>query len=115
VDGVTRTIGKLDYGTPCGPNPVLLAAMKRQIEEAEEKRRESELRVMEMLGREATNGDSSAQYSLGFHYLHGIGCQTNEVMGLFWLLKASSQGNMSASNDLQELESEPISTNTLKR
>jgi hypothetical protein len=116
ANGKLQIIRELDYGVPCGPNPVLLAAAQKQIQEAEARRRETELRKIELLEHSATNGDSSAQYSLGFHYLHGIGCETNQVMGLFWLLKAAQQGNMSASNDLEEIEWE--STNhwgTLKR
>lgn len=116
VNGRLRTIARLDYGTPCGPNPVLLAAAKEQIQVAKEQKREAELRRMEWLERDATNGDVSAQYSLGFHYLHGIGCETNEVMGIFWLLKAAQQGDITASNDLQEFEFEATNTvGTLKR
>lgn len=106
VKGVTRTIRMLDYGTPCGPNPVLIAARQKELQKANEKKREAALRTIEALEREATNGDSSAQYSLGFHYLHGLGCDTNEVMGLYWLLQSAAQGNMSASNDLQEIQDE---------
>jgi hypothetical protein len=104
ANGKLQIIRELDYGAPCGPNPVLLAAAQKQIQEAEIRRREIALKKMELLEQAATNGDSSAQYSLGFHYLHGLGCQTNEVMGLFWLMKAAQQGNLSASNDLQEIE-----------
>ncbi|HEX3625690.1 MAG TPA: hypothetical protein VH280_09710 [Verrucomicrobiae bacterium] len=105
VHGVTRTIRKLDYGTPSGPNPILLAAMQKQLQDAKEKRRESDLRTMAELQRYATNGDSSAEYSLAYHYMHGVGCDTNQIQGLFWLIKASAQGNIQASNDLQQIES----------
>ncbi|HEY1790233.1 MAG TPA: SEL1-like repeat protein [Verrucomicrobiae bacterium] len=104
ANGSARTIGKLDYGTPCGPDPVLLAASQKRIQDEAEKRRASDLRKIEALERDATNGDSSAQYSLGFHYLHGIDCETNEVMGIYWLLQAQAQGNTGASNALQEFE-----------
>lgn len=115
ADGFSETIDKLDYGTPCGPNPVWVAARQKEIEDARDARRASELRRIEFLTRDATNGDSSAQYSLGYHYLHGIGCETNQVMGIYWLLQAAAKGNISASNDLQQIENEPISTNTFKR
>ncbi len=114
-NGEFHTIPKLDYGTPCGPDPSLIAARQKQFKEAEDSRRATDLRRIEFLMRDATNGDSSAQYSLGLHYLHGIGCETNEVMGLFWLIKAAQQGNVSASNDLQQIETAPIPTKTLKR
>jgi Sel1 repeat len=118
ANGVVRTIPKLDYGIPSGPNPLYVAAVQKQIREAQEKRRTADSRRMEFLERDATNGDISAQYSLGFHYLHGIDCETNQVMGIYWLLQAAQHGNVSASNDLQQLENAPISTNrpgTLRR
>jgi hypothetical protein len=113
VTGGSQTIAKLDYGIPCGPNPNLLAAAQKQFQDAEAKKRETESRRVAWLEKDATNGDVSAQYSLGIHYLHGIGCETNEVTGLFWLLKAAQQGDVGASNELQEIEFE--STNTFKR
>ncbi|HEV2453026.1 MAG TPA: hypothetical protein VGY98_02115 [Verrucomicrobiae bacterium] len=112
--GGPRTIRELDYGTPCGPNPVLLAAMQKQLQEAEALRREKEKRRIEILQKDAARGDSSAQYSLGVHYLHGLGCETNQVMGIFWLLKAQEQGNMEASNELQEIQLESANPQTLK-
>ena len=115
ADGESQTICELDYGTPCGPNPDLLAARQRQFQQAQEERRKTELRRVEFLQRHAENGDSSAQYSLGFHYQHGIGCETNEAMAIFWLMKAAKQGNMSASNDLQEIESMPTSRASVHR
>ncbi|HXC37124.1 MAG TPA: hypothetical protein VNV43_14700 [Candidatus Acidoferrales bacterium] len=108
--GGSQTIRKLDYGTPCGPNPVLLAAMQKQKQEARERRREADVRKIEELEHDATKGDSSAQYSLAFHYLHGFGCETNEVLGIFWLSKAAAQGNIEASNDLQAIEFPPTNS-----
>ncbi|HEV2319108.1 MAG TPA: hypothetical protein VGV18_05120, partial [Verrucomicrobiae bacterium] len=64
TDGGSRTIRKLDYGTPCGPNPVLLAARQKQLQEAEERRREADVRKIKELEKDATSGDSAAQYSL---------------------------------------------------
>ncbi|HTV41457.1 MAG TPA: hypothetical protein VMF08_12820 [Candidatus Sulfotelmatobacter sp.] len=112
ANGESRTIEKLDYGVPCGPNPVLLAASQKQIQQAAENRRESQSRVVKFLERDAENGDSSAQYGLGIHYLRGIGCDTNEALAIFWMMKAAKQGNASASNDLQELEGISISPST---
>jgi hypothetical protein len=115
VSGGSQTIRKLDYGTPCGPNPVLLAARQKQKQEAAEKRRETEMRKIEELEHDATKGDSSAQYSLAIHYLHGFGCETNEVLGIFWLSKAAAQGNIDASNDLQAIESPSTNSASLHR
>ena len=112
LKGETRTIAKLDYGVPCGPNPALLAAHEKQLQQAGEKKREAEMRTVKFLERDAMTGDSSAQYSLGFHYLHGIGCDTNEAMAIFWLTKSAKQGNMSASNDLQDIVGISISPST---
>ena len=76
---------------------------------------ETEMRKIEELEHDATKGDSSAQYSLAIHYLHGFGCETNEVLGIFWLSKAAAQGNIDASNDLQAIESPSTNSASLHR
>jgi predicted heme/steroid binding protein len=53
---------------------------------------------------QVTNGDSSAQYSLGLHYLNGQGCETNRDLAVFWLTKATAQGDVDASNKLVTLK-----------
>ena len=53
---------------------------------------------------QATNGDASAQCSLGLHYLNGQGCATNREQAIFWLQKAAGQGNIEASNKLATLK-----------
>ncbi len=105
VNGGSRTIHKLDYGVPCGPNPDKLAALQREIQEESEIKRQAELRKLESLKEAATNGDSSAQYSLSVHYLYGVGgCETNKDAAIFWLSKSAAQGNMMASNDLVQVQ-----------
>lgn len=52
---------------------------------------------------QATNGDSSAQCSLGEHYLAGQGCETNRELGTYWLTQAANQGDMEASNKLDRI------------
>lgn len=52
----------------------------------------------------ATNGESSAQCSLGLHYLKGQGCETNKTLAVFWLQKAADQGDSEASNKLEYLK-----------
>ena len=105
--GLPETIDKLDYGIPCGPNPVWIATRQKEIQDIKDARRATEARRMEFLTRDATNGDVGAQYSLGYHYMHGIGCDTNQVMGIYWLLQAAGHGSMGASNDLQQIENPP--------
>lgn len=53
---------------------------------------------------QATNGDASAQCSLGEHYLNGLGCETNLTQGIYWLTQAANQGDLEASNKLNSLK-----------
>jgi hypothetical protein len=111
VNGGSRTIHKLDYGIPCGPYPEKTAALQKQIQEEKQFQRETELKKIESLKEAATNGDGAAQYSLGIHYLHGIaGCETNKDAAIFWLSKSAAQGNITASNDLDEVK---LNTNNM--
>ncbi|HTV42900.1 MAG TPA: hypothetical protein VMF08_20210 [Candidatus Sulfotelmatobacter sp.] len=104
VNGASRTIHKLDYGAPCGPNPDQIAALEKEMQEEAEIRHQTELKKLEPLKEGATNGDSGMQYSLGVHYLYGIGgCETNKQAAVFWLSKSAAQGNMMASNDLAQI------------
>ena len=52
---------------------------------------------------QATNGSSSAEYSLGLRYLNGQGVETNKALAIEWLRKAAAQGNTEASNRLEKL------------
>ena len=54
---------------------------------------------------DATNGDAGSQYSLGMHYLNGMGCETNREQAIEWLQKAAAQGYAAASNKLVALHS----------
>lgn len=109
VSGASRTIKKLDYGVPCGPP----APTKEQIEAAKakallDKKRaeESQINAVKWLQSQATNGDASAQCSLGLHYLNGQGCDTNREQGVYWLTQSANQGNIEASNKLVGLKSQ---------
>jgi TPR repeat protein len=53
---------------------------------------------------QATNGDASAQCSLGLHYLNGQGCETNREQAIYWLTQAANQGDQEASNKLASLK-----------
>jgi len=55
------------------------------------------------LQSQATNGNMSAQCSLGLHYLNGQGCETNKEMAVYWLEQAANQGDTEASNTLGKL------------
>lgn len=108
VGGGSRTIYKLDYGFPCGPPPELIA---QQIEAAKQyeiqhqnKVRQSQTNAVKWLQLNATNGSASAQFSLGLHYLNGVGCESNRQQAVFWLNKAAAQGDMEASNKLVSLK-----------
>jgi len=55
----------------------------------------------------ATNGDVSAQSSLGAHYLKGEGCETNQALAVKWLTMAADNGGIEASNRLERLKASP--------
>ena len=108
VNGGSRTIKKLDYGTPCGPAPEFI---EQQIEAANAKAirdkmktEQLQINTVHFLQDEATNGSASAQYNLGLHYLSGQGCDPNRDQAIFWLQKSASQGNLEASNKLVSLQ-----------
>ena len=112
--GGTRTIHKLDYGIPCDPNPDLIAALERQRKANEAERKEITSKQFEQIKSDATNGDSSAQFSLGIHYLHGIGGETNQANAIYWLKKSAAHGNLDASNDLQEIKDQSANSSAIR-
>jgi len=106
TEGASRNIPFYDCGTPyiakaLTPDQLSSinakrAADKRKAEQAQEK-------TFRLLESRATNGDASAQFSLGIHYLSGYGCETNRETGLYWLQKAAEQGSVDASNKQESL------------
>jgi len=119
VMGGTHTIRKFDYGIPRGvPNSVVKyqkeqaaaaetaqkAAKEREAKKKAEKKAESDIRLVQWLKVQATNGSVSAQCSLGFHYLNGEGCEINKVLAVYWLTQAANQGDDEASNKLATLK-----------
>lgn len=54
---------------------------------------ERAFRITEVMAYE---GDSQAQYALGFMYIKGAGAPKNEDLGLIWIEKAADQGNPKA-------------------
>ena len=93
-------------------NPAEL--IKQQIEAAkaralaDKKRAEQgQIAAVKWLQPKATNGDNSAQYELGLHYLKGQGCESNRESAIYWLQKSASQGNLQASNRLASLTTQP--------
>lgn len=72
---------------------------------ADKKRAEQgQVSAVKWLQPQATNGDASAQCSLGIHYLNGQGCETNRELAIYWLKKAADQGSTEASNKLVTLK-----------
>jgi TPR repeat protein len=65
---------------------------------------QGQINAVRWLQPQATNGDASAQCSLGMHYLNGQGCETNREQAIYWLQKAAEQGNLEASNKLVSLQ-----------
>jgi TPR repeat protein len=106
-----RPIALYDFGKPYiqpPPTPEEIAAAKAQKElsakAAADKACQLQSNAIRWLQPQATNGDASAQCSLGLHYLNGQGCETNRERGIYWLTQAADQGNMEASNKLSKLK-----------
>lgn len=111
VQGASRTIRKLDYGIPCDV-PQWFLDKQKELEQAEllaeivkkQKLFIAQSNAVIWLQSQATNGDTSAQCSLGEHYLKGEGCETNREQAIYWLKKAADQGDIEASNKLVNLK-----------
>jgi len=97
------TIQRLDYGVPCPPpppSPEQLQAVRARQEAERRRLWLVQSNTVRMLSVEATNGDAGSQFSLGMHYLNGVGCETNRDAALYWLQKSAAQGYLEASNKL---------------
>ena len=108
VTGASRTIRKLEYGTPCDTPDWYLKQQAAAIAAAQEA---AQIRIMEAqrqsfntVEKLATNGDASMQYSLGIRYLKGEGCDTNRDQAIYWITKSANQGDLEASNKLVSLQ-----------
>lgn len=106
-----QVLEEWDCGTPYvapPPTPEEIAAAKAKNELAakavEAKAYQAQANAVRWLQAQATNGDASAQCSLGMHYLNGQGCETNREQAIYWLKKAADQGDLEASNTLARLQ-----------
>lgn len=81
------------------PTPAQIAAEKTRVLTAQ-------TNVVRSLEASALAGSTSAQYSLGLHYLNGQGCATNRALALDWLKVAADGGDLNASNKLAALKGE---------
>lgn len=68
-----------------------------------EQQAEANKRLMAELFMESTNGDASAQFNLGMHYLKGDCCETNKNLAIDWLKVSAGNGDIEASNKLSSL------------
>lgn len=100
-----------DCGTPYVPPPLTLEQIKAQQEAAKaaaqreyQRQFAAQSNAIVWLQPQATNGDASAQCSLGEHYLTRRGCSTNIALGVYWLQKSAAQGDIEASNKLASLK-----------
>jgi len=105
------TIELWDCGTPFippPPTPEEIAVAKAKKEQsamlAAAKAYQGQSNAVLWLQPQATNGSASAQGSLGWHYLNGLGCESNRELGIYWLKKAADQGDFEASNNLTHLK-----------
>jgi TPR repeat protein len=92
---------------PLTPEQIKAAQAAAQLRAARDHQRYliGQTNAVRFLLSEATNGDASAQCSLGEHYLAGLGCETNRDLAIQWLQKAADGGSMEASNKLSQLKS----------
>src|SRR5689334_1529694 len=51
---------------------------------------------VERVRQEATRGDATAQYALGWMYLNGTNVTKNTELGIEWVRKAANKGNAKA-------------------
>jgi len=88
------------------PEEITAAAAAKELAAQREQQRIylSQSNAVRWLQPQASNGDASAQCSLGLHCLNGIGCETNREQAIYWLQKAAAQGNFEASNKLVSLQ-----------
>jgi hypothetical protein len=109
TDGAVRTVALYDYGVP--PPPQTPEQIKAAQEAAEaraiadkKKAEQGQVNAVRWLQSQATNGDASAQCSLGLLYLNGEGCETNREQAIYWLTQAANQGDIEASNKLARIQ-----------
>lgn len=81
----------------------IVAEHKYSPEEKKAMKQAADAKAVTWLLSQATNGSSSAECSLGLHYLNGQGVETNKALAIEWLKKAADQGNIEASNRLEQL------------
>jgi S1-C subfamily serine protease len=88
------------------PEEIAAAAAAKELAAQREQQKIylSQSNAIRWLQLQASNGDASAQCSLGLHYLNGLGCETNPKQAIYWLQKAAEQGNLEASNKLVRLK-----------
>ena len=68
-----------------------------QLDDAVEAMRSGDFAVAYCIMRPlAENGDSDAQYNIGWMYLNGYGLRVNDVLALDWWQEAASQGHADA-------------------
>jgi len=81
-----------------------MARQKLEAQKAATQANEGQIKAVNWLQPQATNGSPSAQCSLGIHYLNGQGCEINREFAIYWLKKAAAQGDVEASNTLAKLK-----------
>ena len=103
--GRQRGLGQAALLALATPEEIKAAQAAAQARAIVDKKRalQGQINAVRWLQPQATNGDASAQCSLGLHYLNGQGCETNREQAIYWLQKAAEQGNLEASNKLVSL------------
>ena len=92
-DAVTYDVGTPYYPPQPTLTPEQIAARKMAADS----------NVVAFLKIQATNGIADEQCELGERYIKGDGVDQDNITGQMWLEKAALQGNIEASNDLQQM------------
>ena len=108
VNGASRTIKKLDYGTPCNPPPELI---KQQIEAAKakallakKKAEQAKATALKSNQDAAAKGDMFGLLRMGERYRDGDGVEKDLAKAKEYLQKAADAGSPTAAEELVKLK-----------
>jgi hypothetical protein len=106
VNGSSRTLHCLDYGTPvAGPAPHELTAGEKKA--AEERKAETEKKVLELHRALAEKNDPYGLFQMGRRYFTGDGVGKDEAKGKELLWRARAAGSIEAESFLKRIERKP--------
>lgn len=75
-------------------------AMRLQQLALQAQQKSATMRLIQFQRQQASNGLPAFQYDLGMRYLTGDGVETNQLLAIYWLKSACTNGSSAASNAL---------------